>query len=354
METEYIRGKIEERNGALSARPAARFTPRGNDVWAHRSGRVYQAPVEGGAQDFSSPVTGNGVIHHGMGRLGNLVGASRRAPSQEPGPKLRGGVEHFMSPEDAKRLLMMDYRGGRHPYLTRGGAVRRGLKGTGIWDNIKSLAGKVANEFTNPESDLRSKYAKNIADLAEYIPDERVKKFGKLARNLEKGEYRQLGEAALDAYDKSKKSGQRSATGKTLGEIAGRLKGKPKPTPLMLEDGHPGYKWKRDYNAPPKRAPPDDESYLMLEDAPPQRLMLEDAPPQRLMLEDAPRPKKKSRVQQLKDAWAIRDAAKAARNASSGRGGARSRRGAIVAKVMRERGVSLPEASRIVKAEGLA
>lgn len=316
METEYIRGKIEERNGALTARPAAQFTPRGNDVWAHRSGRVYQAPVEGGARDFSSPVTGNG--QHGMGRLSNLVGASRQG--------MKGGVEHMMSPEDAKRLLMMDYRGGRHPYLTRGGAVRRSLKGTGIWDNIK----KLANEFTNPESDLRSKYAKNIADLAEYIPDERAKKFGKLARNLEKGEWSQLGEAALDAYDKSKKPGQRKATGKTLGEIAGRLKGKPK----ALEDGHPGYKWKRDYNAPGR--------------GPGQLLMLEDAP----LLEDAPRPKKKSRVDKLREAWAERDAAKAARGVAGG--GARSRRGAIVAQVMRERGVSLPEASRIVKAEGLA
>jgi hypothetical protein len=35
------------------------------------------------------------------------------------------------------------------------------------------------------------------------------------------------------------------------------------------------------------------------------------------------------------------------------RGGARSARGAVVSQVMRERGCSLPEASRIVKAEGL-
>ena len=83
-------------------------------------------------------------------------------------------------------------------------------------------------------------------------------------------------------------------------------------------------------------------------------LMLEDAP-QMLMLEDMPRSRKSSgRADALRAKFAAQDAAKAARRAAEGRGGARTKRGAMVAKVMRERGVSLPEASRIVKAEGLA
>lgn len=76
--TEYVRGKIEERAGAMSQRAPARFTPRGNDVWAERSGRTF---MSGGANDdFSSPVTGNG-----MGNISRLVGGGRR--------KARGGKD---------------------------------------------------------------------------------------------------------------------------------------------------------------------------------------------------------------------------------------------------------------------
>lgn len=400
METEYIRGKNEERNGMLSARAPARFTPRGNDVWAHRSGRVYQAPVEGGRLDFSSPVTGNGVMEKGMGKLSNLVGARKprsrsssceegnmkggfnwpweqtSAPAYAPkanpgqpgtGPKapappgaaakmgsgIVGGAEHMMSPEDAKRLTMMDYRGGRHPYLTRGGAVRKHLKGTGIWDSIKNLASKTANEFTNPESLLRGTYAKNVADLAELIPDKRAQALAKTARNLQKGEWSDLADTALSAYDAAQKPGKKRTTGQQLAEVAQGLKGKPKPKFMSdmphvpeLEDKKRTYNWTKDYNKPilPGRSRNMPSGPLMLEDA-----------PQMLMLEDMPRSRKSSgRADALRAKFAAQDAAKAARRAAEGRGGARTKRGAMVAKVMRERGVSLPEASRIVKAEGLA
>ena len=393
METEYIRGKFEERNGAISARPPARFTPRGNDVWAHRSGRVYQAPVEGGRMDYSSPVTGNGVMEKGMGKLSNLVGARKprsRSSSCEGGmsaiPKAppgsapatgnpfakRGGmsaipkappgsapatgnpfakrgsgaggeVEHMMSPAEAKLLTMMDFRGGRHPYLTRGGAVRRHLKGTGIWDDIKSLASKTANEFTNPDSLLRGTYAKTAADIAEMIPDERAQAFARSARNLQRGEYADLANTALSAYDNAQKPGKRRTAGEQLGEVARGLKGQPKPRFMSdmphvpeLEDKRRTYNFTTDFRNPRKPILPGRTRNMPL--------MIEDAPPARAM------PTTK-RADALRAKFAAQDLAKAQRRSV---GGARSQRGAMVAKVMRERGVSLPEASRIVKAEGLA
>ena len=73
-ETEYLRGKLEEADGAMVRRPRATFNRRGNDVWADRSGRVYAPGMEGGGiRDMSSPVTGNG-----MGNLARLVGGKRR------------------------------------------------------------------------------------------------------------------------------------------------------------------------------------------------------------------------------------------------------------------------------------
>lgn len=75
QDTEYVRGKIEERNDA----PTGKFDARGNDVWAWRSGRTYAGEVdgEGGARrDYSSPVTGNGRPRGGLSAL-----TRRRSPS---------------------------------------------------------------------------------------------------------------------------------------------------------------------------------------------------------------------------------------------------------------------------------
>ena len=72
-ETEFVRGKYQERNGATVARPNANFDPRGNDVWAERSGRTYFASGLSGSgydsKDYSAPVVGSGT-----GRLSALVG----------------------------------------------------------------------------------------------------------------------------------------------------------------------------------------------------------------------------------------------------------------------------------------
>jgi hypothetical protein len=238
MESEYIRGKLEERAGAVSARPSAQFSARGNDVWAHRSGRTYQPAVGGQKNDFSSPVTGNGK----MGDLSRLVGGKKRqgagfldsalsalagpvvsgvanmfgnqqtsAPAEKvvarmdssrdygryrrpmrpegrpeeylrhfgPGPRARDFPEHFhhlrgrgmgdMSAKEAHELVNRDYRGGGHPYLTKGGAVRAKYRGSGLWDDIKGLAGKVVHEFTDPQSDLRKKIAPTVAKYGKYL-----------------------------------------------------------------------------------------------------------------------------------------------------------------------------------------
>ena len=104
-QTEYLRGQLEEKAGAMVRRPRASFTARGNDVWAERSGRVFapgeEAGMSGGSAeaawdatrdlprwtpvpearkpDYSSPVTGNG-----MGNISRLVGGKRRT----------GGTKH--------------------------------------------------------------------------------------------------------------------------------------------------------------------------------------------------------------------------------------------------------------------
>jgi len=323
METEYIRGKVQERNGALTRRPSARFDARGNDVWAARSGREYlpdSAGMSGGAADYSSPVTGNG-----MGNLARLVGGRRRrggaglppnkkkqeilarqrrelaamspeerqamaeknkaemadlvarqnesalakekeiadsrynarqqrqsdyekshpfmgflnklgravpsaargvasvASALVPGARLPamgltalanqmekdssrarrpnemsggahvrysrmvGGSELSLSPFEAQHLMMMDYRGGKHPYLTKTGRERRHIKGSGVWDWVK----KVGNEFTNPESVLRGKY---IPQAAEGLS--KAAELGEQVANFVPGPY---GEAARRA-----------------------------------------------------------------------------------------------------------------------------------------------------------
>lgn len=67
--SEYLRGKLEVRNHS-----AGKFTPRGNDVWAERSGRTYHADASeltGSGVDYASPVAG-----FGMGKLSALTGGA--------------------------------------------------------------------------------------------------------------------------------------------------------------------------------------------------------------------------------------------------------------------------------------
>lgn len=72
--SEYLRGKLEVRNHS-----SGKFTARGNDVWAERSGRTYHSDgsdLVGGGVDYSSPVTGSG-----MGKLSSLTGgAAKKVP----------------------------------------------------------------------------------------------------------------------------------------------------------------------------------------------------------------------------------------------------------------------------------
>ena len=74
-ETEYVRGKLEERDGATVQRAPSKFDRRGNDVWAERSGRTFFGTLDGAGKDFSSPVVGNGA---GMAGLSRLVGGRTR------------------------------------------------------------------------------------------------------------------------------------------------------------------------------------------------------------------------------------------------------------------------------------
>lgn len=76
--SEYLRGKIQERTGFLQPHHGAAFTKRGFDVWAERSGRTYYSDgsaLAGGAMDFASPVSGSG-----MGKLSSLTGGAKSLP----------------------------------------------------------------------------------------------------------------------------------------------------------------------------------------------------------------------------------------------------------------------------------
>lgn len=90
--SEYLRGKLEVRNHS-----AGKFTPRGNDVWAERSGRTYHGTAEnlsGSGVDYSSPVAG-----FGMGKLSALTGGGntdriipKSIPKVTPEMYMKGGV----------------------------------------------------------------------------------------------------------------------------------------------------------------------------------------------------------------------------------------------------------------------
>lgn len=432
-ESEYIRGKLEERAGALSSRPDARFSMRGNDVWAHRSGRTYQPSMEGGAADFSSPVTGNGK----MGDLRRLVGGKLRKPgSRSPSPERAcGGAGLMMSPMEAQQLMKMDYRGGAHPYLTKRGGLRAHLRGTGIWDNIKELAKKGFNELANPESDLRSKIAPLVGTVASMIPDPRAQALASAANSLSQGEYGALANQARGAVNAYQRSQGRKKGAKQLGDIAQSLI-KPKfmsdmyPAAPAIEDKPKTYNWTKDYNKPakPSRQAVNDSAGrpLAIVDKPrplaitdkPRPLMLEDASAtdlQNMRAQKAMNKLKKTAgmardaedyevgggrrrrgkgffgdmvkgfvgtikkaspllkmmpgvgravgtvADFIPDSWgsgtpdlATLQALQRGAQAGGAKPKRTNRRAQMVAKVMRERGVSLPEASRIVKAEGLA
>jgi len=115
-ETEYIRGKYQERNGATVVRPYAKFNKRGNDVWAERSGRTFFADslgddYSGGAKDYSSaPAAPAGS---GMGLLSKIGSGKKREGKGTPddmiidlmaeGAKENNGSEMTQFPKKAKK-----------------------------------------------------------------------------------------------------------------------------------------------------------------------------------------------------------------------------------------------------------
>jgi hypothetical protein len=409
METEYIRGKIQERDGALSRRPNARFDARGNDVWAERSGREFMPEtnnMSGGSKDYSSPVTS------GMGNISRLVGGrGRRRSVSDEGKRMAGGRhtryrvmvggnQLSLSPHEAQQLMMMDYRGGKHPYLTKTGRERKHIRGSGLWDSIKSIAGKVAHEFTDPESRLRAEYIpkaaeglekiSNVADtVAPFIPGpygaaakaaavalrtaskvakgvNAANKVATAAQSLARGDYSKGIAQATDAYGAVKGSyDDYSKYQKEKNSKFPRpnLPSKPRAVndsngrPLAIKDREPTY-W------------PQGSRQLALEDA--------ERP---LMLEDKPKtPKFKTNYGKYAPAGNnYLDLARVENLSGLGRGGnemygARqvpvfrdlslmtpkpkggrrpNARAAIVRKVMSEKGLSMIEASKYVKAHNL-
>ena len=304
-ESEYIRGKLEERAGALSSRPDARFSMRGNDVWAHRSGRTYQPSMEGGAADFSSPVTGNGK----MGDLRRLVGGKLRKPgSRSPSPERAcGGAGLMMTPMEAQQLMTMDYRGGAHPYLTKRGGLRAHLRGSGVWDNIKALAKKGMNELMNPESKLRGEIAPMVGTLASLIPHKGAQALANAASNVSKGEFGSLASSARDAVNSYQRSQGLKKGSKQLAELAGTLakpkfmsEDKPKPPKFtknyampkpgsymsdMPEEEIKTYNFSKDYSKPPK----------------PTRQAVNDSAGRPLAIVDKPRPPPVDKLQASRD-----------------------------------------------------
>jgi len=336
----------------------------------------------------------------GLEGVGTAVSTGAKLLATEGGSRVVGaGAEHMMSPQDAKQLVMMDFRGGRHPYLTKGGAVRSHLKGSGIWDNIKGLAKKAANELVNPDSVLRKKVAPAVAKYAKY-GDYVVPGVGtavsKGAESLATGEVGKLASQAGEAYSAyqgEKKQKKRETTGNILADIAQRgiqaqlaeaqqsappRFAKPYAAPPKEDYSIPNFT--KNYNVPnfttkfgapaqkPKGVKDSNGAMLAIadedDDAP---ILLRDwNEEERAEMTPKP-PAKKSRVEALQAKFAAQDAARgkgtpdfatlSLLRKGAKAGGARpkrtNKRAQIVGQVMRERGVSLPEASRIVKSEGL-
>lgn len=101
-ETEYLRGKLQERTGnRLHQHAPAQFDSSGPALWAARSGRTYYDEESPNAEalDYSSPVTGNGklTITHGGG-MGNL---SRIVGGKKTGAGLRHRTKRLPEPHPA-------------------------------------------------------------------------------------------------------------------------------------------------------------------------------------------------------------------------------------------------------------
>ena len=169
-ETEYIRGRQQERNGALSARAPARFNARGNDVWADRSGRIY-APgtgMMGGSIDYSSPVTGNG-----MGNLSRLVGGKKKKRGGAA-QATYGTVQAAQSPEQKEAL----YEQGRQALAAQDAQYKEMGIGAYNLGTSKEEAGRLANRAAleaarenkehNPFQSALN-FLSGVGDMATYI-----------------------------------------------------------------------------------------------------------------------------------------------------------------------------------------
>ena len=138
-ETEYLRGKLQERTAdKLHQHAPARFDTSGPSLWAARSGRTYydaESP-EAEAMDYSSPVTGNGklTITHGsgMGNLSRVVGGKKRGSGlrhrtqrlPEPHPAHGGNRMVGGASDDYETNLLLRATGGRsHTGAARTGAA---------------------------------------------------------------------------------------------------------------------------------------------------------------------------------------------------------------------------------------
>ena len=165
METEYIRGKLEERSGAASARPNATFSRRGNDVWAARSGRQY---LDGGEEkSFAAPVLS------GMGNLSRLVGGRRRRP--------RGG-DIAIPPGGYEALRPY---GSQYSHLTEGDLKKRweGYSDEQRRNILDKGDVKAANQYAQSQR-MESKYDP-LTRTTTYTPGEARQQAFKEARGLE-------------------------------------------------------------------------------------------------------------------------------------------------------------------------
>jgi len=328
---------------------------------------------------------------------GSGKGGSHCVGSAKPLRMMVGGSEFSINPLEAQQLVAMDYRGGKHPYLTKTGRERKHVKGSGIMDAVKKYAGKLGHELADPDSYLRGRYLPQAASLAEqaapllnayqpglgdtvrsgargantanralaaaqhvlpgtgYTDFNRGVREGQAVLPAVMDEYNQFNRAR-NAFPRPNLQARRPAMGRDgLGRALVPVNREPEARrqlrepvvrqPLQMSDFTNRYDTRRAPRPSSQLQLGDRERPLALMDAP--RSSSRRAP---LQLEDSERPLA------IKDRYhPYPDLDKFDGMTGLGKGKTRkpNARAAIVRKLMAERGLSMIEASKAVKAEGL-
>ena len=171
-DTEYVRGKLEERTSdKLHQHSQGRFDESGYVRWADRSGREYideQSPDIGPQADYSSPVVGNGFSNSSAGRA-NVGGSA-------PLSRLVGrGTKKGQMRETARRA----YTGSASPDYSMLSLLRSHLAG-GCHSSESSCEGNGRPRRQRPSKATGSRSARG--QLVSQLMRERGVSLGEASR----------------------------------------------------------------------------------------------------------------------------------------------------------------------------